>query len=118
MNKTENIDQEIQKTLDLLEQPETLPPNPFFYTRVKQRLDEETRPRRKSIVAVVLKPALMTLLLAMNVGTAIWYLSGTTGTASETVAEATSSQPRQELIQLLVNDFQLNSTQDNWITLE
>lgn len=110
MNKKEKIEQEIQKTLDLLDQPQNLAPNPFFYTRVRQRLDEKSQSHPKISLAAVLKPALMTVLLAMNLGTAIWYLGGTPAT--------TSSQPRQELVQLLANDFQLETSQDNWLTLE
>ncbi len=41
MNKQEKIQNEIDKTLGMFEKKESLPPNPYFYTRVQQRLNEK-----------------------------------------------------------------------------
>ncbi|GAB4376949.1 MAG: hypothetical protein Kow0042_23910 [Calditrichia bacterium] len=96
MNKQEKIEQEINKTLAQFEKAEKLEPDPYFYTRLKARLAEKER-RRVGIPAI-LKPVLLTILLLLNVSTAVWYL--------ESSATSFGQDARQELVQLLSTDFQ------------
>ena len=99
MNKKATIEQQINKTLEQFEQADALPPNPYFYTRVQARLDEKREQRH--LFGAILKPALLTVLLAVNLSTAIWYM-GSLGQTDQT-------DGRQELIELLTGD----SNQDN-----
>jgi hypothetical protein len=103
MNKKEKIAEQIKKTLGQFEQAEQLSPNPFFYTRVQARIQE--RRRKRSIFATILRPALLTALIVMNLSTAIWYLSGSD--------QDGQSGNRQELIEILVSDLNLENSQSN-----
>ena len=108
MNKKENIEQEIQKTLEQFNQVDQLPPNPYFYTRVQARL-EETR-RQQTVLSAVLKPALLTALVVVNFSTAFWYLDGTIQTEQ--------NETRQELVELLANDFNPDNNQTDILNLK
>ena len=68
MNKKEKIERDIQKTLDQFENVEQLPPNPYFFTRVQARLEETQK--QQSVFSTILRPALLTALVAINLSTA------------------------------------------------
>lgn len=95
MNRKEKIEQEVRKTLEQFDQAEKLPPDPYFYTRLKSRLDEKQH--RGVRFPALLKPAFLALLFILNVLTASWYLS-----AGST---ATQSNGRQELAALFASEF-------------
>ena len=104
--KKEKVQIEIDKTLGLLDQKESLPPNPYFYTRIKQRLDEKKR--KKFSFSNSLKPALFTLLLILNLTTVIWY------TSSEELIDLTESEIA--LVDVLKSDLNLeNDLSENLI---
>lgn len=103
MDKKEKIEEEVRKTLGMLDQNESLPPNPYFYTRVQQRINE--RSGSKSTSLGFLKPALLTILLLINLGTFIWYFN-----SSE---DYYATDTRQELIEILSSDLNLNTNQSN-----
>ena len=108
MNKKEIIEEEIRKTLDVFELKESLPPNPYFYTRVQQRIKENSV--NNSTVWGYLKPALLTILLLINVSTFIWYFNYT--------ENYSSTENQQELIEYLSNDLNLNTNQNNILLSE
>jgi len=108
MNKKEKTEQEIQKTLELLDHMEQLPPDHSFYTRVMARLDEERQ--RQSVFPAILKPAFLTALIVINLGTAIRHFRGSEATRQ------TDSQ--QELIEVLSRDLNLEAYQSNLFTIE
>ena len=60
MRAQQKMNDEIEKTLALLDQPESLPPDAFFYTRLQAQLD--ARRQRRRFFAAVLKPALLVAL--------------------------------------------------------
>jgi hypothetical protein len=103
MDKKEKIEEEIRKTLEVFDQKQSLPPNPYFYTRVQQRINE--RSGSKSTNLGFLKPALLTFLLLINVGTFIWYFNSD--------EDYYASESSQELIEYLSNDLNLNTNQNN-----
>ncbi len=103
MNKKDKIEQEIRKTLDQFDHAEKLPPNPYFYTRVKARIEEKNR--KQGIFSTILKPALLTVLIALNLFTAAWYLGGSDQ------KEQTGS--REQLIEILAGDLELENDQSN-----
>ncbi len=108
MNKKEKIEEEIRKTLAVFEQKQSLPPNPYFYTRAQQRINE--RSGSKSTTMGFLKPALLTILLLINVSTFIWYFNYT--------ENYSSTENQQELIEYLSNDLNLNTNQNNLLLSE
>lgn len=108
MNKKENIKSEIEKTLDMLDHKESLPPNPYFYTRVKQRLNEKSR--KKFTFAAILKPAFFTALIALNLTTAIWY------TSSESFNN--NSDTNLVLADIFKSDFNLETKQTENLIFE
>ena len=107
MNKKAHIENEIQKTLDQFDQAEKLPHDPWFYTRLQAQLD--SRRQQRKVLAAVLKPAMLTLLVLANIGTAAWYLNS---------GESATTSSRQELVELLANDFNVNSDQSSVFNLE
>lgn len=108
MNKKEKIEQEINKTLAQFDEAERLPSNPYFYTRIQARLEEKQR--RKTGFAAILKPALISALVAINLTTAVWYLNLST--------EVNQSENRQELLDILSDDLNLDNTQSNFLIIE
>ena len=108
MNKEEKIQNQIDKTLSLFDKKESLPPNPYFYTRVKQRLNEKTK--KEFSIFSVLKPAFFTALIALNLTTAIWYTSSD--------GSIISSDKDMELVDILKSDFNLESDQTGKLLFE
>ena len=108
MNKKEKIEQEINKTLSQFEHKDSLPPNPYFFTRVQQRLNKQ--PGNESTLLAFLKPALIIVLFVINIGTVIWYFNnGIT---------YNSFDKRQELIEILSSDLNLGKDQNNLFLVE
>ena len=108
MNKQEKVQNEIDKTLGLFDKKESLKPNPYFYTRVQQRLKE--RSKKEFSIFSVLKPAFFTALIALNLTTAIWY------TSSESLT--TNTETDLELVDILKSDFNLESDQTESLIFE
>ena len=108
MNKKEKIEEQISKTLDQFEHAEQLPPNPYFYTRVQARL-EETR-RQKRVLSAILRPALLTALVTINLSTAVWYLGGSD--------HVNQSETRKELIEILAGDLKLDDNQSSLLDIK
>lgn len=108
MDKKEKIEEEIRKTLAVFDQKESLPPNPYFYTRVQQRIKEHSA--NNSTVWGFLKPALLTILLLFNVGTFVWYFNSN--------EDYTSTENQNELIEILSSDLNLNTNQNNILLAE
>lgn len=108
MDKKEKIEQEIRKTLAQFDQAEQFPANPWFYTRVQARLEESRN--RRAVLSAILRPALLTALVVINLSTAFWYMTGTTTTVQ--------TDSRQKLVKLLANDFNPDSGQSNLLNLK
>lgn len=108
MNKKENIQNEVDKTLGLFDKKESLPPNPYFYTRVQQRINEKSR--KEFSIFGLLKPAFFTALIALNLTTAIWY------TSSDSLTNQTDTNV--ELADILKSDFNLDSEQTENLLFE
>jgi hypothetical protein len=95
VNKREKIEEEIQKTLDQFDHAERLPGDPYFHARVMARLEERGRPR--ALFPALLRPALLMILVAVNVITAVWYLGG--------AARQTQAGNRRQLIEVLAEEL-------------
>ena len=70
------IDAEVLMTLQSLDHLPKVKANPFFYTRLKQRLtsrqQRETASTFDVIFQKILRPALVPLLIAVSIGAGIW----------------------------------------------
>ena len=108
MNKEEKIKNEIDKTMGLFDKNESLPLNPYFYTRVQQRINE--RSKKKFSIFSVLKPAFFTALIALNLTTAILYTSPDSLTVS--------AETDLELVDILKSDLNLDSDQTENLLFE
>lgn len=107
MKKNEMIEKQIAKTFEQFDKAEKLPPNPFFYTRVKARIEENQN--RRYVFTAVLKPVMLALLLAVNVGTAFWYLDD---------SEQQNNYSRSDLIKILSNDFNSNNNEIDLLNIQ
>ncbi len=103
MNRKEKIQKEIDKTLEMFEQKNSLPPNPYFFTRVQQRLNEKSK--KEFSIFGILKPALLTVLFLLNIGTFFWQIN-----ANETYTQVNS---QKELIEILTGDLKLEQDKTN-----
>lgn len=108
MDKQDKIEKEIDKTLAMFEKKESLTPNPYFYTRVKQRLDD--RKKKRFTISDILKPAFFTLLIILNLTTAIWYTSSD--------SSIIISDSDLELVDILKSDFNLENDQTENLLFE
>lgn len=108
MKEKKRIEEEVQKSMELLDQQESLPPDPYFYTRLRARIDSRNQQHR--VLSLSLKPALLALLVMMNLGTAVWYLAGDSSSAEKS--------NRDTLIELLAEDISLDSKSSAVIDLE
>lgn len=81
MKNKKQIEQEVIKTLQCFEHRESIECNPFFSTRVLARirsLEEEKRARslRKVFSLSYLRPALLILIVVLNIVSAIMIFRG------------------------------------------
>ena len=103
MDRTKKIEQEIAKTLEEFDRVEQLPEDPYFYTRLQARLN--SREKKNALFPRVLRPAIVTALLLLNIGTAYFYLN--TGAGGETTSQ------RQELGQMMAEELSMQQAENN-----
>lgn len=107
MTKKEKIEQEVRQTLESFDQAERLKSNPFLYTRLKARIEELDAQRRQSngweIACGVIKPALLLLIIALNIFTATIFLKNRNNKSSS----------REQLLNSFAHELTLDSSQYN-----
>ena len=107
MTKKQKIEQEVQRTLESFDQAERLKSNPFFYTRLKAQIDNLSTEKRKlrgwGSVWGVLKPALLFLIIALNIVTATLFLKNRSHNYSN----------REQLLDAFAQELTLDSNQYN-----
>jgi hypothetical protein len=103
MSKKEDIQNEIKKTLDCFDRTEPIKTDPYFYTRLKARLEdtESTEIKLGWGIWNVLKPALLMSIIALNIYTGLMFFK------SQKVDEPN----RQELINSFAQELTLDSNQ-------
>ncbi|UOD35136.1 hypothetical protein DSN97_02015 [Deferribacteraceae bacterium V6Fe1] len=92
MDKKNIIENEIEKTLKLLEESERLTPNPFFYAKIEEKLKEKGGKNRLNL-SLIMKPVALIALILLNITTIAMYVKGD---------DATS---RSEIVSILSSDF-------------
>lgn len=95
MDKKLQKEEKVERTLQLLDEPLEIKPDPNFYTKLEQRISHREKPGLS--FSGWLKPALAGFLLMINISTAVWYLSDS-GQTSRTDQET-------KLIKYLAGDL-------------
>lgn len=107
MNRKQKIEQEVQKTLESFDQAERLKTNPFFYTRLKVRIDNVSTQKKKirgwEIVWGFVKPALLLLIVALNIFTVTLFMKNRNNESSS----------REQLLDAFAQELTLDSNQYN-----
>jgi len=74
-----HLQEEVEKTLDVFDCMERLEAGPYFYQRVKARLNSRQADKLRWFPGPVsqrfLKPALLVLLMVVNIVTALYFLT-------------------------------------------
>lgn len=99
MDRNQNIENLIQATLDQLDHPETLPPRPGLYDRMRIRMD--ARQPARSFGYLHLKPVLLFGLVLVNFSVAYWYAAGEGGNSR--------NDARREILELLSTDLNISN---------
>jgi len=97
MERKKKIEEEVERTLNVLGGIENVDVNPFLYTRVKAKLQENESTENKPSGALVFKLGLIILLFAFNIFTIV---------NSESRADQVTSVTQQYL-QELGNEYNL-----------
>ena len=107
MTKKEKIEQEVQKTFESFGQAERLKSNPFFYTRLKARIDDLHSQKQKTrgweFAWGILQPALFLLIIVLNIFTATLFLKNRNNEYSS----------REQLLDAFAQELTLDSNQYN-----
>ena len=107
MTKKETIEQEVQKTFESFDQAKRLKSNPFFYARLKTRIDNLHAKKQKirgwEFAGRVLKPALLLLIIALNIFSATLFFKYQTQDYTN----------REQLLDFLGQELTLDSNQYN-----
>lgn len=107
MTKKEKIEQEVQRTLEGFDQAERLKSNSFFYTRLKAQIDDLHSQMQKirswELTWGFLKPALLFLIIALNIVTATLFLKNRNNESSS----------RGQLLNAFAQELTLDSNQYN-----
>lgn len=77
-NKKKQIEGEVKKTLELLDQIEEIKPNPYFYTRLQARLKKQEAERKGKTAGIFswekLRPAFLTVVVVINIISGILFI--------------------------------------------
>jgi len=107
MNRKEKIEKEVQKTLESFYQAERLKSNPLFYARLKNRIDNTSSDKRKTIdwqfASGVLKPSLLLLIIALNIFSATLFYKNRSNDYSN----------REQLVNAFAKELALDSKEYN-----
>lgn len=102
MKENRKISEEIEKTLNSLDGLQNLESNPYLYTRLKTRIEENSARSKPSFLhKPELKPLLFLLLLIINVITTVYFLE----------SNKTSDTAKSSLIKSLKQDYQIDKIQ-------
>ncbi len=102
MRTNKQIEEEVKKTMDLLNEKESTEINPFFYTRVKAKLDEvenTSAVKEGSYFQLVLKPAFLAVIISLNIVSGYFLLK-----------EEDQSYSREDFINAFSEDYSITDS--------
>jgi hypothetical protein len=106
VEKEKQIEQEVEKTLQCLDQIEEIETNPFFYTRLQARLSILDEQREHSFFKIFspnfLRPAFIMFMIVLNIASAVFIFQG----------KGSQYEYRTEYIKAFANEYSLD--QDNY----
>lgn len=96
MKEQRKISEEVSKTLSLLDNLPVVEENPFFFTRIKERLDTHNYNNKSESNKIInfLKPVFIAVLFFVNIYTVIIMLSNTNNSTS-----------REQYVSSVVSDY-------------
>lgn len=106
MSRKKRIEQEVEKTIQCFESAEKLEDNPFFYTRVKARIESRKKQSRKNLWQFswgILKPAFFVLIVVINIVTVTIYFT----------SKQSQTNDQEQLLQAFAQEFTLDQSSYN-----
>ncbi len=103
MGRQKEIEQEVEKTLQLLRREEDIHVDPFFYTRVQAKITEAERSITSWLVNW--KTALLAGLLGLNVITAVFWISN-----------SASLNNNQQLMNSMASEYAFSANYGDWLS--
>ncbi len=100
MKINKKIEKEIENTLDCFEQHPRLKANPYFYARLKARMELEKRKDWK-FVPIIFKPAFLLMILLLNAITIVSFFAG----------QSRPADNREQLLKAFAQEMTLDSNQ-------
>lgn len=97
MDKEKRLQEDVEKTLEMMDRMESLEAGPYFYTRLEAKLHSREKEKRHW----ELKPVLLTLLIVINVVSAVFFLV-------ESINTRTGREEYQTNISTFLEDYSLN----------
>lgn len=112
ISKKKKIDEEVEKTLKLMDNVEKLETNPYLYTRIKAQLSENknTNVQKKESLAVKLMPAFFVLLVLFNFYSLFDLVTSGSG--------GDETEFRTEVLQEISSEYMLSQSSYYPITME
>ena len=94
MKKEEKIIEEVEKTLNVFDNIENLEENPYLFTRIQSEIESLPVKEKRTLSGNILRPAILFLILIVNVFTAVFFLNSDseTSTTKQTYLSAISSE--------------------------
>ena len=95
MNKEEKIREEVEKTLNAFDNIENLDGNPYLFTRIQFEIESlQTKGEESFLKGSILKPAILFIVLIINICTVVFYPNSenTTTSTKQTYLSAISSE--------------------------
>lgn len=73
------VEEKVDKTLQLLDNIKKVEENPFFYTRLKERMEQQEKKRSFFVSgllrSVPLRPVLLAFIVILNISSALYFLN-------------------------------------------
>lgn len=93
IKNTNQIDSEVEKTLNALNEMDVLQPNPFLFSRIKDAaFADEVSPVKTAVFS--LNPIVISLIIVINIFTAVFFINhfSSSGYSNETIAKSLNNE--------------------------
>ncbi len=107
MDKQKRLQDEVDKTLEMMDRMESLEAGPYFYTRLESKLRSREREKRhwlpniSQVLDKGLRPVLLTLLIVINMISAVFFMV-------QSKITRTRQEESQTYISTFLEDYSLN----------
>ena len=109
MKTNKDIQEEVEKTMNSLNNWKPVETDAFFFTRLSVRIEKRTQTKSFNwfFESPILRPALITLTLLINILTINYFITYVENTKEEST----------DLISLFTDEYQLNQSTESYIAL-